>query len=38
MLHVEDESGFTTITMFVKAAEQLVGIPLQKILAEQGEV
>lgn len=38
MIRVEDASGTTTLTLFNKEAEQLIGMPLQKILAEIEEV
>lgn len=38
MVRVEDGTGYTTMTLFNKEAEQLVGVPLQKILADQQEV
>ncbi|KAK1362001.1 hypothetical protein POM88_046475 [Heracleum sosnowskyi] len=34
VIHVEDASGSTSFTLFNKEAEQLIGIPLQKILTE----
>lgn len=34
VVRVEDQSGSTSMTLFNKEAEQLVGIPLQKVLAE----
>ncbi|KAK1387748.1 hypothetical protein POM88_015926 [Heracleum sosnowskyi] len=34
VIHVEDDSGTTSFTLFNKEAEQLIGIPMQKILAE----
>lgn len=38
MVRVEDGTGSTTVTLFNKEAKQLVGVPLQKNLAEQQEV
>lgn len=38
VIRVEDASGTTTLTLFNKEAEQLIGMPLQKILAEIEEV
>ncbi|KAK1389887.1 hypothetical protein POM88_018065 [Heracleum sosnowskyi] len=37
VVQVEDPTGSTTVTLFNKEAEQLVGVPLQKILADQAE-
>ncbi|KAK1384412.1 hypothetical protein POM88_022149 [Heracleum sosnowskyi] len=34
VIHVDDVSGSTSFTLFNKEAEQLIGIPLQKILTE----
>ncbi|KAK1383677.1 hypothetical protein POM88_021412 [Heracleum sosnowskyi] len=34
VIHVEDASGTTSFTLFNKEAEQLIGIPMQKILTE----
>lgn len=37
VVRIEDESGSTTLTMFNKEAEQLIGVPLPKVLAEVKE-
>ncbi|KAK1370449.1 hypothetical protein POM88_036541 [Heracleum sosnowskyi] len=34
VIHVDDVSGSTSFTLFNKEAEQLIGIPLQKIMTE----
>lgn len=38
VVQVVDRSGTTTLTLFDKEAEQLVGLHLQTILADQVEV
>ena len=35
---VNDESGTTTFTLFNKEAEQLIGVPLEKIFSELAPV
>lgn len=37
VIRIEDSCSTTTVTLFNKEAEQLIGIPLQKILAEMEE-
>ncbi|KAK1384342.1 hypothetical protein POM88_022077 [Heracleum sosnowskyi] len=37
VVQVEDPTGSTCVTLFNKEAGQLIGVPLQKILAEQAE-
>ncbi|KAK1394835.1 hypothetical protein POM88_013891 [Heracleum sosnowskyi] len=37
VVRVEDPTGTTTVTLFNKEAEQLVGVPLQKILVAQSQ-
>nr|XP_017232750.1 PREDICTED: uncharacterized protein LOC108206822 isoform X2 [Daucus carota subsp. sativus] len=33
----EDDSGTTTFTLFNKEAEQIIGVPIQTLLSEEGE-
>lgn len=37
-MRIKDDSGTTTLTLFNKEAEQLIGIPLQKLLSDLTEV
>ncbi|KAL1823138.1 hypothetical protein ACET3Z_009916 [Daucus carota] len=34
---IKDDTGTTTVTLFNKEAEQLIGVPIQKIITEMGE-
>ncbi|XP_074356467.1 replication protein A 70 kDa DNA-binding subunit A-like [Apium graveolens] len=38
VVQIEDQAGSTTVTLFNKDAKQLVGVPLQKLLDEAGEL
>lgn len=38
MVRIEDPSGSTIVMLFNKEAEQIIGVPMKKILAKLGEL